>query len=58
MLQAETGQQYFPRLLLSDYESSIESPPSGCIPIPYAKALDGQEGLTTETLGGGDDDRH
>ncbi len=56
MLQAETDQQYFPRLLLSDYESSIETA-LGLLPVPYAKALDGQEGVTTETLGGIDDDR-
>ncbi len=56
LLQAETAQQYFPRLLLSDYESSILSS-LGLIPIPYAKALDGQEGVTTETLGGIDDPR-
>jgi ABC-type branched-subunit amino acid transport system substrate-binding protein len=52
VLQAETAQQYYPRLLLSDYEESIESA-LGLIPIPYEKALDGQEGLTTQTLGGG-----
>jgi hypothetical protein len=52
LLQAETSQQYYPKLLLSDYESSIETA-LGLIPIPYEKALDGQEGLTTETLGGG-----
>ena len=51
VLQAETAQQYFPKLLLSDYESSIESA-LGLLPVPYAKALDGQEGVTTETLGG------
>ncbi len=51
VLQAETSQQYYPRLLLSDYEESIESA-LGLIPIPYEKALDGQEGLTTQTLGG------
>jgi hypothetical protein len=56
VLQAETAQQYFPRLLLSDYESSILSS-LGLIPIPYARALDGQEGVTTETLGGIDDPR-
>ena len=27
------------------------------MPIPYGRALNGQEGLTTETLGGVDDDR-
>ncbi len=52
ILQAETSQQYYPRLLLSDYELSIESA-LGLIPIPYEAALDGQEGLTTQTLGGG-----
>jgi ABC-type branched-subunit amino acid transport system substrate-binding protein len=56
VLQAETDQQYFPRLLLSDYESSIETA-LGLLPVPYAKALDGQEGVTTETLSGVDDDR-
>jgi hypothetical protein len=56
VLQAETQQQYFPKLLLSDYEESIESA-LGLLPIPYEKALDGQEGLTTQTLGGIDDTR-
>ena len=55
-LGAETTQQYFPRLLLSDYESTIEVG-LGLIPAPYEKALDGQEGVTVETLGGIDDDR-
>jgi hypothetical protein len=55
-LAAETSQQYFPPLLLSDYESTIEIG-LGLIPIPYEKALDGQEGVTVETLGGIDDDR-
>jgi hypothetical protein len=56
VLQAETAQKYFPKLLLSDYESSIESA-LGLLPVPYADALNGQEGVTTETLGGVDDDR-
>ena len=56
VLEAQTQQQYFPKLLLSDYESSIETA-LGLLPLPYAKALDGQEGVTTETLGGIDDDR-
>jgi hypothetical protein len=56
LLQAETAQNYFPRLLLSDYEATIQGS-LGLLPIPYAKALDGQEGLTTMTLGGIDDDR-
>lgn len=55
-LQAETTQQYFPRLLLSDYESTITIG-LGLVPVPYEKALDGQEGVTVETLGGIDDDR-
>jgi hypothetical protein len=52
-LGAETQQQYFPKLLLSDYEGSINVT-LGLIPIPYEKALDGQEGVTVETLGGTD----
>ncbi len=56
VLSDQTSQNYFPRLLLSDYENSIESA-LGLIPIPYEKALDGQEGVTTETLGGVDDSR-
>jgi hypothetical protein len=56
LLQAQSAQGYFPRLLLSDYESSIEVA-LGLMPVPYGRALDGQEGVTTETLGGVDDDR-
>lgn len=56
LLQAETQQKYFPKLLLSDYEESIESA-LGLIPIPYETALNGQEGVTTQTLGGVDDTR-
>ena len=56
LLAAESAQQYYPKLLLSDYESSITSA-LGLIPVPYEAALDGQEGVTTETLGGFDDDR-
>jgi hypothetical protein len=56
VLQAQTQQQYFPKLLLSDYESSIESS-LGLIPVPFKQALNGQEGVTTETLGGIDDPR-
>jgi len=55
-LGAETAQKYFPRLLLSDYESSIEVG-LGLIPVPYEQALNGQEGVTVDTLGGIDDDR-
>lgn len=53
-LQAQSQQNYYPRLLLSDYEQSIESA-LGLIPVPYNKALNNQEGVTTETLGGIDD---
>lgn len=56
VLQAETAQQWFPKLLLSDYESTIQAS-LGLLPVPYAQALNGQEGVTTETLGGIDDDR-
>lgn len=52
-LQAEAQQNYAPRLLLSDYESSIEVA-LGLIPTPYEKQLNGQEGITVETLGGTD----
>jgi substrate-binding family protein len=48
---AETSQSYFPKLLLSDYQSEIEIA-LGLIPVPYDKALNGQEGVTAETLGG------
>ena len=56
VLAAQTSQHYFPKLLLSDYEESIESS-LGLIPVPFEKALDGQRGVTTETLGGIDDAR-
>jgi hypothetical protein len=53
---AETAQKYYPQLLLSDYQSSIDIA-LGLIPVPYEAALNGQEGVTTETLGGFDDAR-
>jgi Periplasmic binding protein len=53
---AENAQQYYPQLLLSDDESTIEVA-LGLIPVPYEQALNGQEGVTTETLGGFDDNR-
>jgi len=56
VLQAQSSQSYYPKLLLSDYEVSIESA-LGLIPVPYEQALNGQQGVTTETLGGFDDDR-
>jgi hypothetical protein len=56
VLASLSSQHYVPRLLLSDYEESIESS-LGLIPIPFEKVLDGQDGVTTETLGGVDDSR-
>jgi hypothetical protein len=53
---AESSQKYYPQLLLSDYQSTIEAA-LGLIPVPYEAALNGQEGVTTETLGGFDDAR-
>jgi hypothetical protein len=50
-IAAETAQHFLPELLLSDYQSEIEVA-LGLIPIPYDKALNGQEGVTAETLGG------
>ncbi len=52
-LQAEAQQNYYPKLLLSDYEGSINVT-LGLIPTPYEKELNGQEGITAETLGGVD----
>ena len=52
-LQAESQEKYYPKLLLSDYEGSIEST-LGLIPIPYETELNGQQGITAETLGGVD----
>jgi Periplasmic binding protein len=52
-LAQEASQHYYPKLLLSDYESSIEVT-LGLIPIPYEQALEGQQGVTVETLGGSD----
>jgi hypothetical protein len=55
-LAAEGSQEYYPTLLLSDYESEIQIG-LGLIPTPFEKELNGQEGVTTLTLGGIDDDR-
>jgi hypothetical protein len=55
VLVAENQQQYYPKLLLSDYENSIETS-LGLLGV-FGKALNGQEGVTTETLGGIDDPR-
>jgi hypothetical protein len=55
-VSAESSQQYYPQLLLSDYDSTVEVA-LGLIPVPYEQALNEQEGVTTETLGGFDDNR-
>ncbi len=52
-LQAESQEKYTPKLLLSDYEGSIVST-LGLMPAPYENELNGQEGVTVETLGGTD----
>jgi len=56
LLNAQQQQGYYPKLLLSDYEQSIESA-LGLIPTVDENVLNGQEGVTTETLGGVDDTR-
>jgi len=56
LLEGENQQSYYPKLLLSDYEGSIESA-LGVIPIPFEQGLNGQQGVTAETLGGFDDAR-
>jgi Periplasmic binding protein len=53
-LEAESQQRYYPKLLLSDYDQSIEIG-LGLIPIPFEQELNGQEGITAETLGGADE---
>jgi ABC-type branched-subunit amino acid transport system substrate-binding protein len=55
-LQAATSQQYFPTMVLSDYEQTI-SIGLGLAESIYQKALDGQLGLTYQTLGNSDDSR-
>jgi hypothetical protein len=50
-VSSETSQNFFPKLLLSDYQFGIEVA-LGLIPVPYEKALNNQEGVTAETLGG------
>ncbi|HXW32016.1 MAG TPA: ABC transporter substrate-binding protein [Acidimicrobiales bacterium] len=52
-LGQESAQNYYPKLLLSDYQSSITAS-LGLIPFPFEDALNGQEGITTLTLGGVD----
>jgi hypothetical protein len=53
-LQAESSQNYYPKLLLSDYESTIDIA-LGLIPTPFLKGLNLQEGITVQTLGGADE---
>jgi hypothetical protein len=55
-ISSETAQKYFPTLLLSDDETELEVG-LGLISSHYDKALDNQEGVTAETLGGIDDPR-
>ncbi|HMK63530.1 MAG TPA: ABC transporter substrate-binding protein [Acidimicrobiales bacterium] len=52
-LGQESSQNYYPKLLLSDYQSSIDVT-LGLIPFPFEDALNGQQGVTTLTLGGVD----
>ena len=52
-LSFENQQHYYPKLLLSDYESTI-TVALGLIPVPYEQGLNDQEGITVETLGGTD----
>jgi len=52
-LGQESAQNYYPKLLLSDYQSSIDVT-LGLIPFPFEDALNGQQGVTTLTLGGVD----
>lgn len=52
-LEQETNQGFYPKLLLSDYQSTIDVS-LGLIPFPFENALNGQEGITTLTLGGVD----
>ncbi len=54
LVNAMQQQSYYPKLLLSDYEEGIESS-LGLIPTVDEAVLNGQEGVTTETLGGVDD---
>jgi hypothetical protein len=54
-VDAATKQSFFPTLLLSDYKNQI-SDALDLLPN-YRKALDGQRGITTLTLGSVDDDR-
>jgi hypothetical protein len=56
LLNAQTQDSYFPKLLLSDYEQSVGSA-LGLIPTVDETALNGQEGVTTQTYGGVDDTR-
>jgi hypothetical protein len=55
-LSAEGQEHFYPKLLLSDYAQSIQLG-LGLIPTPYEQELNGQEGITTQTLGGVDDTR-
>jgi hypothetical protein len=56
LLNAQTQDSYFPKLLLSDYENSIGAA-LGLIPTVDLTALNGQTGVTTNSFGGVDDPR-
>ncbi len=51
LMNAEKNEDYQPKLLLSDYEQTIVDS-LGLIPTLYETELNGQEGVTTETIGG------
>ncbi|HLN16919.1 MAG TPA: ABC transporter substrate-binding protein [Acidimicrobiales bacterium] len=55
LIQAQTQQKFFPKELLSDYEGTITGG-LGLLPT-FDPALNGQEGISTLTLGGFDDNR-
>jgi hypothetical protein len=56
LLNAQTQDSYYPKLLLSDYENSIGAA-LGLIPTVDETALNGQTGVTTITFGGVDGPR-
>jgi hypothetical protein len=51
LMNAEKNQSYHPKLLLSDYEQTLTAG-LGLIPTLFETELNGQEGVTTQTLGG------
>jgi hypothetical protein len=55
-MQAANSQQYYPKLVLSDYEQSIAIG-LGMAESLFKNVLDGQLGMTYQTLGNSDDPR-